>query len=109
METMNKSYKAIKKQYADPAQKASTLELIAKLKSAAEASADFKPEMAAEMDPEKRTKFLTDYHAAIQELVKQVESLEKAVQEGRTKDCEKWLTEINESKISGHSEFMEKN
>jgi soluble cytochrome b562 len=108
MEILNKAYKTIKKQVGDPAQKASTLEAVGRMKKAAIASGEGVPEMAREIPEAGRAKFLEDYKAAIAELVGQIDKLETAVSEGRLDDAAKELDAINESKRTGHSEFIKK-
>ncbi len=108
MEILNKAYKTVKKQVGDPAQKASTLEAVGRMKKAAIASGEGVPEMAREIPEAGRAKFIEDYKAAIAELVGQIGKLETAVSEGRVDDAAKELEAINESKRTGHSEFIKK-
>jgi soluble cytochrome b562 len=108
METMNKAFKTLKRQVADPAQKTANLEAIARLKKSAVAARDCVPEKAETIPQAGRAKFIADFQTSISELVAQIDKLEKAVQENRIQDAQKEIDEINELKREGHSTFAGK-
>ncbi len=108
MSTMNASLRALKRQVADPAQNASALELIGKMKKAAVASRDESPSMVKEIPEADRAKFLSSYKDAMTDLIGQIDELNLAVKENRTKDALKLLDELKETKREGHSQFINK-
>ncbi|MFZ4775865.1 MAG: cytochrome b562 [Terrimicrobiaceae bacterium] len=108
MSTMNASLRALKRQVPDPAQNASALELIEKMKKAAVASRDESPAMLNEIPEADRAKFLSSYKDAMTDLIGQIDELNLAVKENRTKDAVKLLDELKETKREGHSQFINK-
>ena len=107
MERMNKAYKILKKQVADPSKKEANLEAISSLKKNAADSAGGVPEKIESIPQADRAKFIEQYKAAISELVGQIEKLEKALREDRFQDAQKELDEIGKLKREGHSAFIE--
>lgn len=108
MESMGKSFKQIKSQIGDPAQKAAVLKAIASLQKHAAASAEFAPEPTRKIAPKDREKFAADYKAAMKELVATIEKLQKAVSEDRAADAKKLVDELKEAETDGHAEFRKK-
>ena len=108
MGAISHDFKEIQKQIADPAQKDSTLALIVKVKANAMASGTLQPSMIKNVPEPDRAKFLTDFKSAIDELVLQIGSLEKAVQEGNIPEAQTALKDIQETKKEGHSSFTQK-
>lgn len=108
MAAMNSSFKVLAKQVSDPQKSAASLELVDKMKKAATAARDCRPEMAAEIPEAERAKFLGNFSEAITDLLGQIDELKSAVKEGRIADAQKMIDEIKESKREGHSTFINK-
>ena len=108
METIGKSFKTIQKQLPDPAQKDSTLALIAKMKKATSKARAETPQSINKIPAKDRPEFLTDYQSSIDELLGFITDLDKAVQANDLPTANKVVTHILESKREGHSTFIKK-
>jgi len=108
METIGKSFKTIQKQLPDPAQKDSTLALIAKMKKATSTARAETPQSINKIPAKDRPEFLTDYQSSIDELLGFITDLDKAVQANDLPTANKVVTHILESKREGHSTFIKK-
>src|ERR1022692_838490 len=62
MEAINRSLRLINRQYADPAQKAATLELVATMQKHAETARTLAPPKSEKLTGDDQTKYLDTFH-----------------------------------------------
>lgn len=105
MSAMNRAFRQLKKQAGDAAQNASSLELLAKIKKASEASIDLIPEKAAGLPEADRTAFVEKYKKEMKEFVAALDKLEAAFKAGDNETATKLVAELNALQKSGHKEF----
>jgi soluble cytochrome b562 len=79
MEKIGKAAKALKKQIQDPAQNASSLELVAAIRAAAGEALTLTPAKAADLPEADRPKFTADFRAGLKEFIAGVDKLSAAL------------------------------
>jgi len=108
MGSINRSFRAIKKNVADPSQKALTLEQIAMMRQSAVEAQSLQPSMTKTVPAADQAKFIEGYKAEIGELISAIDALQKAVDAGNAADAQKAITDITEIRNAGHAEFIKK-
>src|ERR1035441_3133543 len=79
MEGINRSLRLINRQYTDPAQKASTLELVATMEKHAETARTLTPPKSDKMAAADQAKYLDTFHKNLDALIKEVGLLKQAI------------------------------
>jgi hypothetical protein len=79
MDQISKAAKALKKQINDPAQNASSLDLVATIRSGAEKALTLTPDKASDLPEADRPKFATSYRDAMKEFIASVDKLAAAL------------------------------
>lgn len=105
MDAMKGAFRKLRKQIADPAQNASSLELTGKLLAASEASVALIPQRAADIPEADRPKFIEEYQTQMKRLVAEVKKLEAALKAGKNEEGAKILAELDSMQKQGHKEF----
>lgn len=105
MSAMNRAFRQLKKQAADSAQNAASLELVSKIKKAAEASADLPPAKAGDLPEADRAAFIAKYKEEMKKLLVAIDQLEAAFKAGDNAEAEKIIAELGKMQRSGHKEF----
>ena len=105
MDRMGKAFRKLKKQVADPAQNASSLELLSKMEDAAKEAIDLTPAKAEDLPEDQRPKFIEDFKAGIRALQDKFEKLRAALTEGRNDDAAKIVAEMADLEKKDHKEF----
>jgi soluble cytochrome b562 len=105
MSKMGKAFRKLRKQVADPAQNASSLELVATMQQAAKESLDLTPEKAADIPEDQKAKFIADFKAGIQGMQDELAKLSDALTAGKNDDAAKIVTEMFELEKKDHKEF----
>lgn len=105
MSAMSGAFKKLRRQIADPAANASSLELVAKLLRGAEASATLSPEKTATLPEAEREKFVADYAAQMQAFIEEVKKLESALQAGDNTAAAASLKLLGDLQKKGHRTF----
>ena len=105
MDAMNGAFRKLRRQIADPAANASSLELVAKLRAGAEESVKLVPARAASVPEADRAKFTEAYAAKMQAFVDEVTKLEVALQAGKNEEAATILTKLGAMQKEGHREF----
>jgi len=108
MEAMGHALQAIQKQVTNPAQKDSTLALIFKMKKNAVAAKNFAPPMAKTVPEKNRDQFVQDYKTTMDELIEEIDSLDKAVRSGKQDEAQTIIKYILGTKREGHSMYTNK-
>ncbi len=105
MKGMNADFKQLKKQIGDPAQKDSSLKLIADMKKHAKTARGLTPDNAAKIPEADRTKWMDAYKKKMDDLLGEYDKLESAVSDGKTDEAKTLLGDVLNVKRQGHEEF----
>ena len=105
MKGMSKDFKQLKKQIADPAQKASSLDLIADMEKHAKAARDLTPANTCKVPPAGRDKWMTEYKQQIDSLIAAYDKLQTAVTGDHLDEARTDMDDILGIKRKGHDEF----
>ena len=105
MKTMNKSLRALKKQYVDPEKKDDCLALLATIRKSLEAAAKLEPAKTKEVPAAEKAAYLDKYKAQMTDLAKSYDELEAAIKAGKAEDAKKALDKLSDEKEKGHKDF----
>jgi soluble cytochrome b562 len=105
MDRMNKAFRKLKKQVADPTQNASSLELVATMQAAAKEAMDLTPAKAADLPADQQAKFTDDYKAGMKGMQDELTKLSDALTAGKNDDAVKIVAEIFDLEKKDHKEF----
>jgi uncharacterized membrane protein YukC len=105
MEAMNRSFRSVGRQYADPAQKASTLSLVADMLKHAQTARTLTPPKADKMSGDQQTNYIDTFHKDLDALIKEIGSLQQAVAADKTDLVKAEIDKIAQLKGSSHKEL----
>jgi soluble cytochrome b562 len=105
MEAINRSLRLINRQYADPAQKASTLELVATMQKHAETARTLTPPKAEKLTGDDQTKYVDTFHKDLDALLKEIGLLKQALTTDKTDAAKAEIDKIAQLKESSHKEL----
>lgn len=105
MDRMGKAFRKLKKQVADPAQNASSLELVATIQAAAKEALQFTPAKAEDLPEDQRAKFNEDFKAGINQLLDKLSGLKEAIAAGKNDEASRLFAEIGNFEKKEHKEF----
>jgi soluble cytochrome b562 len=105
MEAINRSLRLINRQYADPAQKASTLELVATMQKHAETAQTLTPPKSDKMAAADQAKYLDTFHKDLDALIKEIGLLKQAITAGTADATKAEIDKISQLKDSSHKEL----
>ncbi len=108
METMNGSFRKLRRQVADPAQNESSLALVAKILKSAEDGSKFLPDQIAKLPTEAQDAAKTSYNDKMKELVATINELSAALKEGKNEDAVKLVEKLKLQEEAGHRDFRPK-
>ena len=105
MEAINRSLRLINRQYADPAQKASTMELIATMQKHAETARTLTPPKSEKLPAADQTKYLDAFHKDLDALIKEIGLLKQALATSKTDAAKVEIDKIKQLEDSSHKEL----
>lgn len=105
MEKLNAAWRRLRRQVADPAQNASSLELVAAMRTTAQGAEKMTPAKAADIPEAERARFLADYEAGMRRFFAQLDTLEAALKSGRNEAAQKAVAEIADHQKTSHKAF----
>jgi soluble cytochrome b562 len=105
MNALRGAFNKLRKQVSDPAANASSLELVAKLRKAAEEAIALAPARAAEVPEADRARFIEKYQAGMKAFVAEVAKLETALKEGKNDEAAAIVAKLGAMQKEGHKEF----
>jgi hypothetical protein len=105
MDHMARAYRKLKKQVADPAQNAASLQLVATMQNAAKEALEFTPAKAADLPADQQAKFEEDFKAGIQGMQDEFTKLSDALTAGKNDDAVKIVADIDALEKKDHKEF----
>lgn len=105
MSAMGKNLRVLKRQVADPAKNASSIELVSAMKKEAAESKKLVPEKAEEIPAGEREKWLADYREQITELENTFGQIEKALRADRNDEAKTLVEKLGSMRREGHEKF----
>ena len=105
MDRVGKAFRKLRKQVADPAQNASSLDLLTTMEDAAKEAATFTPAKAADLPEDQRAKFTEDFKAGINELQDRLAKLRAALEAGKNDEATAIVAALVEFEKKEHKEF----
>jgi hypothetical protein len=105
MDHMGRAYRKLKKQVGDPAQNATSLQLVATMQNAAKEALQFTPAKTADLPADQQAKFVEDFKAGIQGMQDEFTKLSDALTAGKNDDAIKIVAEIDALEKKDHKEF----
>lgn len=105
MKIIAKSVKQLKNQVADATKQQSSIELVETAQKAAEDARQLVPSKAASIPDADRPKFITDFQAQIDVLIKQFATIDTALHDGKYDDAQKAFNDLAAIKRDGHKQF----
>lgn len=105
MDVISKSFRALRKQIADPAQNENSLTLVAKLHDAAVEALKFEPAKTKDLPEAERAKFVENYRAGMKQFIATADQLSAALKAGKNDQAKELLGKLNSEQKEGHKEF----
>jgi hypothetical protein len=105
MDGINRSVRALNRQYTDPSKKASSLELVAALQKHAETAKTLPPPKANTGTAEEKTKYLDTFHKDLDKLLVEIAALKDAIAADKTDVAKAEIDKIGQLKASSHKEL----
>jgi soluble cytochrome b562 len=106
MKIIAKSVKQLKGQVTDPTKQQSSIQLVEAAKQAATDAKALVPAKAATVPEADRPKFIADFQAQIDVLIKAFTDLDTALQAGKYDDAQKDFNGLAKIKGDGHKAFI---
>jgi hypothetical protein len=105
METLNKAWRKLRKQVADPASNASSLELVAIVKEQSEKALTLQPDKAKDLPEADRPKFIEGYKTKMKEFHAKLDKLSDAFKANDNTTAAAVLKELGLMQREGHKEY----
>lgn len=105
MEKINSAWRRLRRQAADPAQNASSLELVAAIRTAAKGTEDLAPSKIEEIPEAERAEFLANYRAGMKKFFEQIDALEAALKANNNEEAGKVVSAISNHQKQSHKAF----
>jgi soluble cytochrome b562 len=105
MDKMNGAWRKLKKQVADPASNAASLELVATISAAADKAATLKPARLADVPAADQAKFIADYQAQMKEFSAQIAKLGAALKANDNAAAAEIVKQMGAMQKEGHKDF----
>ena len=105
MSTMNKAYKALKKNASDASKKADNLESLAKIKKSLEASIPLEPKHTKDQPAAAKPAYLEKYKKQMQDLIAAFDDVKKGIEAGNDAAVKAAFDKIGDLKKKGHEDF----
>jgi len=105
MDKMNGAWRKLKKQVADPASNASSLDLVATISAAADKAATLKPARLADVPAADQAKFLADYQAQMKDFGAQIAKLGAALKANDNGAAQAIVQKMGAMQKEGHKDF----
>jgi len=105
MGIIQRDYRKLTRQYADPAQKSSSLDLVAEMQKSAETAKGLTPSGADKKSDAEKSKYLDTYKKDLDALLKEIGTLKDAIDAGEKEKAKAELDKIGQLKSSSHKEL----
>ena len=105
MDKVGKAFRKLRKQVSDPAQNASSLELVAAMIDGAKDAATLTPAKAADLPEDQRPAFIQHFKDGIKELQDRLTKLQAALGAGNNAAAEAQVNDLFDFEKKSHKEF----
>ena len=105
MEDLNRSWRKLRKQAADPASNASSIELVAAIAAATEKALTFQPDKAKDLPEADRAKYVEGYKTKMKEFTVKLAKLNEAFKAGDNAGAQALMKELGMLQREGHKEY----
>ena len=105
MEGLNQDFRLVNRQYADPAQKASTLNFVADMQKHAQKARTLTPPKVDKMSGADQTKYVDAFHNDLDALIKEIGALQQAIAADKLDIAKTEIAKIAQLKDSSHKEL----
>jgi soluble cytochrome b562 len=105
MDDAGDAFKKLRRQVADSSKNESSLELVAIMHRAAEASLNLKPAKTQDLPPADQAKFVSEYRKGIEKLLQQLEDLTASLKAGDKAKAEKQVKDLASYQREAHKHF----
>ncbi len=105
MEKFNGAWRKLRKQAADPAANASSLELVATIQAGLEKAFTLTPAKAADVPAAAREKFIQSYHAKLKEFIALLPGLQTALKANDNAAAQAIVQKMGTTQREDHKEF----
>ena len=105
MEGINQDFRLVNRQYADPAQKASTLNFVVDMQKHAQKARTLIPPKADKMSGADQTKYIDAFHNDLDTLIKEIGALQQAIAADKLDVAKTEIAKIAQLKDSSHKEL----
>jgi soluble cytochrome b562 len=105
MEKLNGAWRKLRKQAADPASNASSLELVAVIATASEKALTLQPDKVKDVPAADREKFVQDYQAKMKEFMAKLAKLNDAFKAGDNPAAVALIKELGALQRESHKEY----
>lgn len=105
MDRMNAAWRKLRRQAADATQNASSLDLLATVKAAAEKSLTYTPDLAKDIPADQRDKFISGYQAKMKEMIAALGKLEALLKASDNPGAVELIAKIAAMQKEGHKEY----
>lgn len=105
MEKLNGAWRKLRRQAADPASNAASLELVAVIKAGGEKALTLQPARVEDVPAADREKFVQDYRKGLQGFLASVGKLEVALKAGDNPAATELIQQIGALQKEAHKEF----
>jgi soluble cytochrome b562 len=107
MKAINRGFKELRRQLADPGSTQANLTLISELKERVKGARKGEPSMTSGLAESERGPFLEAYRSVLDEVIGTLDKLGVAVKENRLEEASTLVKQLNELKKKGHNKFQE--
>jgi soluble cytochrome b562 len=105
MEGINQDFRLVNRQYADPAQKVSTLNFVADMLKHAQKARTLSPPKADKLSGADQTKYVDTFHKDLDALIKEIGALQQAITADKLDVAKTEIAKIAQLKDSSHKEL----
>jgi hypothetical protein len=105
MDGINRNFRQLQRQYADPAQKASSLELVTAMQKHAEKAKTLTPPKADKMTGDEKAKYAATFQKDLDALTKEIVALKDAIANDKADAAKAEVEKIAHLKDSSHKDL----
>jgi soluble cytochrome b562 len=108
MEKIGGAYRRLGKQISDASKNDDSLQLIANIRTQAEAAAKLQPEKTADVPADEQAKFVANYQTGMKNFLADLGKLETALKAGKNEDAVAVMKTLKADMDDSHKEFRKK-
>jgi soluble cytochrome b562 len=105
MDKMNGAFRKLKRQVSDPTKNADSLQLVARMRAAAEDAVKLNPAKATDLPEDERAKFVAEYQLKMKDFIVELGKLEAALNANKNDEAVKLVADLGARQKAGHKDF----